>query len=62
MGEVIRFIPKSDRERARLIEKPERYTTASFRRLIPSTSSGTRHPQAICASAHTSIAARGVLS
>src|SRR6266487_5491211 len=42
-----------------LFEKPERSTTASFRRLIPSASSGTRHPQAICASAQTSIAARG---
>ncbi len=27
-------------------EKPERYTTASFRRLIPSASSGTRHSPA----------------
>jgi hypothetical protein len=33
--------------------------TAPFRRLIPSASSRTRHPQAICASAETSIAARG---
>src|SRR5437773_11264150 len=42
-----------------LFEKPERSTTASFRRLIPSASIGTRRPQAICASAQTSIAARG---
>jgi hypothetical protein len=48
----------SGSERA-LFEKPERSTTASFRRLIPSASSGTRHPQAICASAQTPIAARG---
>src|SRR2546423_195648 len=41
-----------------LFEKPERYTTASFRRLMPTASSGTRHPPAICASAQTSIAAR----
>src|SRR6516165_3394248 len=42
-----------------LFERPERSTTASFRRLILSASSGTRRPQAICASAQTSIAARG---
>ena len=42
-----------------LFEKPERSTTASFRRLIPPASSGTRHPQAICASAQTFITARG---
>jgi hypothetical protein len=42
-----------------LFEKPERSTTASFRRLIPSASSGTRHPQAICASAQMFISARG---
>jgi hypothetical protein len=42
-----------------LFEKPGQSTTASFRRLIPSASSGTRHPQAISASAQTSIAARG---
>ena len=58
MGEVIRFVSKSERELA-LFEKLERYMTASFRRLIPSASSGTRQPQAICAPAQTSIAARG---
>jgi hypothetical protein len=42
-----------------LFEKPEQTTIASFRHLIPSASSGTRHPQAICGSAQTSIAARG---
>jgi len=42
-----------------LFEKLERHTTASFRRLIPSASRGTRHPQAICTSAQMSIAARG---
>ena len=57
MGEIIRFVSKSERELA-LFEKLERYMTASFRRLIPSASSGTR-PQAICAPAQTSIAARG---
>jgi hypothetical protein len=40
-------------------EKLERYTTASFRPLIPSGSGATRHPQTICASAQTSIPARG---
>jgi hypothetical protein len=42
-----------------LFEKPEQSTTASFRNLIRSASSGARHPQAISASGQTSIAARG---
>src|SRR5260370_38824000 len=40
-----------------LFEKPERSTTASFRRLILSEHFGTRHPQAICASQRRSISA-----
>lgn len=36
-----------------LFEKLERYMTASFRRLTPSTSSGTRNPKSMCASAQT---------
>jgi hypothetical protein len=43
-----------------LFEKLERYMTASFRRLISSASSETRHPQAVRASARTSIAATGI--
>ena len=41
MGEVIRFIPKSELERARLIERPARHTNAYSRRLIRSASNGT---------------------
>jgi hypothetical protein len=42
-----------------LFEKPERTTTASFRRLIPSASRETMHPQVMRASAQTSIATMG---
>src|SRR5215813_976723 len=58
MGELVRFVSKSERELA-LFEKPGRSTTASFRRVIPSASIGTRHPQAMGASAQAFIAARG---
>jgi hypothetical protein len=43
MGEVIRFIPRSELERARLIRKSRAKYDRSSRRLIRSANSETRH-------------------
>jgi hypothetical protein len=43
MGELIRFVRKSERERARPNREARAIYDSVFRRLIPSTSSGTRH-------------------
>ena len=59
MGEVIRFVPKSERERARLIREARATYDSVFPPSDPAPSRATRNPQAICASAQTSIAARG---
>jgi hypothetical protein len=53
MGEVIRFVSKSERERIRLIQEAARTTTVSSRRLITSA----MNPQLIRSMAPMLIAA-----
>ena len=59
MGEVIRFVPKSERERARLIREARAIYDSVFPPSDPVRGQRDKASQAICASAQTSIAARG---
>jgi hypothetical protein len=57
MGEIIQFVPRSERERARLIQEAARYTTASSRRLIQLARRGTGLQQVIRSAAAMLIVA-----